>query len=375
MSSSISGARSFGAKGDGAVLRPGSELEDFFQNAPVALHILTDDGTILRANRTELDLLGYPPEEYIGRNIREFHADPAAIDDILNRLSRHEKLQQYHARLRAKDGSTRWVEITSNTRSAGELVLNIRSITIDVTDKIPAEELLREHEQRLALTYESAGVGIVEADAEGRLLRVNGHLCRLLGYTQEELLGRPVFDWTYPADVEADRAKYRQQVAGQIKSYMIEKRFVRKDGSLFWAVVTSSSVLDCSGQFRYAVRVQHDVSERKEIEAALARRAEEQAALHQLTERLQHALTREDVCEAALDAIQRGLRCQRASILLLEGGIMKFVAWRGLSDPYRAAVEGHSPWSSADRDPQPISMSDVEEAELPNSLRQAIRTE
>lgn len=377
--SSICGARSFrgsgDVEGDRVVLPSSSELEDFFENAALALHIVSNDGTILRANRAELELLGYASEEYIGRNIREFHADPATIDDILNRLSRREHLEHYRARLRARDGSIRWVEITSNARSAGGRMINTRCITIDVTEKVKAEELFREQEQRLALTYDSAGVGIVEADAEGRLLRVNGHLCHLLGRTQEELIGRPVFDWTYPADVEADRAKYRQQVAGEIKSYTIEKRFVRKDGSLFWAVVTSSSVLDGSGQFRYAVRVQHDVSERREIEAALAQRAEEQAALHQLTEMLQHALTCEDVYEAALDAIQRGLRCQRASILLLEDGIMKFVAWRGLSDAYRDAVEGHSPWSAADRDPQPISMSDVAHAELPNSLRQAIRTE
>ncbi|TPJ39850.1 PAS domain S-box protein, partial [Mesorhizobium sp. B2-7-1] len=377
--SSISGARSFGdnseVEGDRAVLPPGSELEDFFENAAVGLHIVSNDGTILRANRAELDLLGYAPDEYIGRNIREVHADPATIDDILDRLSRREHLQHYRARLRARDGSIRWVEISSNARSAGGRMINTRCVTIDVTEKVKADELLREQEQRLALTYDSAGVGIVEADAEGRLLRVNGHLCHLLGYTQEELIGRPVFDWTYPADVEVDRAKYRQQVAGKIKSYAIEKRFVRKNGSMFWAVVTSSSVLDASGQFRYAVRVQHDVSERKEIEAILARRAEEQAALHQLTEMLQHALTPEGVYEAALDAIQRGLRCQRASILLLDGGSMKFVAWRGLSDAYRAAVEGHSPWSAADRDPQPISMRDVEHAELPDSLKQAIRTE
>ncbi|PBC09455.1 PAS domain S-box protein [Mesorhizobium sp. WSM3859] len=377
--SSISGARSFGSNGNadgtGAVLFPGSELEDFFENAAVGLHIVSNDGTILRANRAELDLLGYAPEEYIGRNIREFHADPATIDDILNRLSRREHLQHYRARLRASDGSIRWVEITSNARSAGGRMINTRCITIDVTEKVKAEELLREQEQRLALTYDSAGVGIVEADAEGRLLRVNGHLCHLLGYTQEELIGRLVFDWTYPADVEADRAKYRRQVAGEIKSYTIEKRFVRKDGSLLWAVVTSSSVLDASGQFRYAVRVQHDLSERREIEAALARRAEEQAALHQLTEMLQHALAPEDVYEAALDAIQRGLRCQRASVLLLESGSMKFVAWRGLSDPYPVAVQGHSPWSAADRDPQPIFVRDVEQAELPNSLKQSIRKE
>ncbi|MBZ9657487.1 PAS domain S-box protein [Mesorhizobium sp. ESP-6-4] len=377
--SSISGAKSLAhgeqVEGPRAVLLLGNEMEDFFENAAVALHLVANDGTILRANRAELDLLGYSAEEYVGRNIREFHADAAAIDDILNRLSRHEQLQHYRARLRAKDGSIRWVEITSNVRSAGGRFLNTRCVTLDVTNKVEAEELLREQEQRLALTYHSAGVGIVEADAEGRLLRVNGHLCRLLGYTQEELVGRSIFDQTFPSDVEADRTKYRRQVAGEIKSYTIEKRFVRKDGSLFWAVVTSSSVHDDSGRFRYAVRVQHDITERKEIEATLAQRAEEQAALHQLTEMLQHAYTREDVYEAALDAIQRGLRCQRASILLLEGGIMKFVAWRGLSDAYRSAVEGHSPWSAADHDPQPICLRDVEQAELPSNLRDAIRTE
>ncbi|MBZ9759757.1 PAS domain S-box protein [Mesorhizobium sp. CA8] len=377
--SSISGPRTLSG-GEGrevniATLHSGSELEDFFENAAVALHLVANDGTILRANRAELDLLGYAAEEYVGRNIREFHADAAAIDDILNRLSRHEQLQHYRARLRAKDGSMRWVEISSNARSVGGRFLNTRCITIDVTEKVEAEELLREQEHRLALTYHSAGVGIVEADAEGRLLRVNGHLCRLLGCTQEDLVGRSIFDRTFPSDVEADRTKYRQQVAGEIKSYTIEKRFVRKDGSLFWAVVTSSSVYDGTGRFHYAVRVQHDITERKEIEATLAQRAEEQAALHQLTEMLQHAHTREDVYEAALDAIQRGLRCQRASILLLEGGIMKFVAWRGLSDAYRSAVEGHSPWSAADHDPQPICLRDVEQAELPSNLRHAIRTE
>ncbi|WP_411971257.1 PAS domain S-box protein, partial [Mesorhizobium sp. BR1-1-7] len=69
----------------------------------------------------------------------------------------------------------------------------------------------------------------------------------------------------------------------------MEKRFVRKDGSAFWTDMTSSSVYDSSGQFCYAVRVQHDISERKQIEAMLAQRAEEQAALHHFTERLQHA--------------------------------------------------------------------------------------
>ncbi|MBZ9922340.1 PAS domain S-box protein, partial [Mesorhizobium sp. BR1-1-7] len=160
-----------------------SELDDFFENAAVGLHLVANDGTILRANRAELDMLGYSADEYIGRNIREFHADSTAIEDILSRLSRHERLQHYRARLRAKDGSVRWAEITSNVRAIGGRFLNTRCITIDVTEKVKTEELLLEQEQRLALTYDSAGTGIVETDAEGRLLRVNAHLCNLLGYT------------------------------------------------------------------------------------------------------------------------------------------------------------------------------------------------
>lgn len=353
-----------------------NEFEDFFENAAIALHFVGKDGTILRANRAELQMLGFTADEYVGRNIRDFHADQVAIGDILDRLSRREELKNHRARLRAKDGSTRWVEITSNVRALGDRFLNTRCITIDVTETVKAQELIREQERRLAITYENAAAGIVEANAEGQLLRVNSHLCDLLGYTQDELIGRSIFDRTFPADAEADREQYRRQVAGEIDSYTLEKRFVRKNGSVFWAVVNSSSVHDCDGSFRYAVRVQHDISERKRVEAALAKRAEEQGAIHRFTEMLQHARTQEDVYAPALDAIQRALQCQRASILLLDkNGRMKFVAWRGLSDTYRVAVEGHSPWSAESQDPQPICVDDAHQADLPEELKQAIQTE
>src|SRR6476469_2807173 len=69
-----------------------ADLLDFFENGPVALHWVGADGTVLRANRAELDLLGYAAHEYVGHNIREFHADPAAIEDILDRLRAGETL-------------------------------------------------------------------------------------------------------------------------------------------------------------------------------------------------------------------------------------------------------------------------------------------
>src|SRR5437867_2049788 len=102
--------------GVGRMSRRNPDLDDFFENGGIALQILGSDGKILRANRAELELLGYTAEEYIGRHIAEFHVDPSAIADILARLARGEKLNRYPAQLLAKDGCIRHVQITSSGR-------------------------------------------------------------------------------------------------------------------------------------------------------------------------------------------------------------------------------------------------------------------
>jgi hypothetical protein len=94
-------------------------------------------------------------------------------------------------------------------------------------------------------------------------------------------------------------------------------------------------------------------------------RASDADQLYRFTDRLYRAGTQNDVYEAALDTITRALGCSRASILLFDGtGIMRFAAWRGLSDGYRRAVEGHSPWTRDVKDPQPVCIQDVEAADL-----------
>nr|WP_237179876.1 PAS domain S-box protein [Rhodoplanes sp. Z2-YC6860] len=229
---------------------------------------------------------------------------------------------------------------------------------------------------RLAATYEAAGVGIVEIDAEGRLLRVNKQVGQLLGYREQELLGRSLFDLTHPDDAITDRAQYARQVAGEIEGYSLEKRFQRPDGSQRWASVTSRSVTDGQGRFLYAVRVQQDITARKQAEARMARYAQQQAALHALTAALQHATSLEDVYGAAMDAVTRALGCSRSSVLLFdEAKVMRFVAWRNLSDGYRSAVEGHSPWSSETRNPLPVCIDDVGRSDLPDDLKKAVLAE
>jgi PAS domain S-box-containing protein len=105
-------------------------------------------------------------------------------------------------------------------------------------------------------------------------------------------------------------------------------------------------------------------------------RKSEFAALYRFTDRLYRARSPADIYEGAFDAIACGLGCERASILLFDAsGALKFVAWRGLSEAYRQAVEGHSPWTRDTTDPQPIHVADIDEAEIDQSLRKTVKAE
>ena len=246
---------------------PELSLEDFFENGNVGLHLVAGDGTILKANRADFEPLGYSAEEYIGRHIAEFHADEATINDILARLSRGERLDKYHARLKAKDGSIRHVQISSSVCFRDGAFVNTRCFTVDVTERLQAEEALREAQARLAATYESVLAGITEIDGTGRFLRVNEAFCRISGYERDELLGLTLFDLTHPRDVAADREQYARQVSGEIDGYTIEKRYVRKSGQVVWVEVTSSTVRGPDGRFAYGVRMVQEITGRKEAEA------------------------------------------------------------------------------------------------------------
>jgi PAS domain S-box-containing protein len=109
------------------------ELSDFFENATVGLHWVGEDGTILRANRAELEMLGYTREEYIGRSIADFHADAEVISDILDRLQAGEQLREYPARLLCKDGAIKDVLIDSSVMFQESGFVHTRCFTRDVT--------------------------------------------------------------------------------------------------------------------------------------------------------------------------------------------------------------------------------------------------
>lgn len=141
-------------------------------------------------------------------------------------------------------------------------------------------------------------------------------------------------------------------------------------------VSTRLVVVKEGGGRELVLQVDRNISERKRHEALEAEALRRRTAVFELIERLQHARSASDVYGAALGAVRDALRCSRASILLFDGaGSMRFVASAGLSEGYRRAVDGHSPWKPDARNPEPIVVTDVAAADMDETLRNAVRGE
>lgn len=249
---------------EAALRRNEAELSDFLENANVGLHWVAPDGTILRANKTELDLLGYDQDEYVGRQIAEFHVDRPVIDDILRRLLNREEVRGFEARLRCKDGSIKHVLINSNGLWAGDRFLHSRCFTQDVTDKKRADEA----QARLAAIVESSEDAIASKTLEGIITSWNKGAERLFGYTAEEAVGQSITLIVPPERRDEEFAILDRLRRGERVEHFETIRQT-KGGHLIDISLTVSPLRDSAGRVIGASKVARDITERKKAENAL----------------------------------------------------------------------------------------------------------
>jgi PAS domain S-box-containing protein len=249
---------------------------------------------------------------------------------------------------------------------------------VDVTEQVVARRELEQRERTaslLAAIVDSTDDAVVSKNLDGIITSWNKSAERLFGYSAKEAIGQHI-TLVIPPERHAEESDIlaRLRRGERIDHFETVRR--RKDGTMLDLSLTISPVFNATGKVIGASKVARDISKRKEAENALADAARQQNALFHLADKLHRAGAADEIYTAALDAICEALQCDRASILLYDNaGIMKFVSWRGLSQEYRAAVEGHSPWKRNERDPQPVSVADVGEAELEDSLKEIILAE
>src|SRR6516165_10236529 len=180
-------------------------------------------------------------------------------------------------RVRRSDGVYRWFKTRGRPMrdSKGNIVKWFGTCT-DITDLREIEEALRASEERFRGTFENAAVGIALRDATGRVLRVNEKLCAIVGYSREELLQKTVRDITHPDDLAASIDAATALWQGESPILRLEKRYVRKDGSLVWGELFASLQRDAAGNPAYDISIVNDISERKRLEEELRASEERQ---------------------------------------------------------------------------------------------------
>lgn len=235
---------------------------------------------------------------------------------------------------------------------------------------------LEEAIQRYVGLFDFAPIGYVTFNRSGRIEEVNVAAARLVGRSRRQLVGSTFAVCVAKEDVQRF-LNHLFECHSSDGPVVTELRLRRPDGKRFPVQLSSTATLTLmkDGAHLYQTAIV-DLTERERADAARSDAVRQQGALYELSQRHQEVKTLDETYEAALDAILTALRCDRAAILLYDQRqVMRFVAWRGLSQKYRRAVEGHSPWKPDVENPQPVCIADVELADIPKSLKLTIRRE
>jgi PAS domain S-box-containing protein len=164
-------------------------------------------------------------------------------------------------------------------RGAGGATEGVVATFQDVTEAREAQAARQAEEERFRATFEQAAVGIAHVGLDGRWLRVNRRLCDILGYPRQELLAMTFQQVTHPDDVRADEELARRVAAGEIPTYTLEKRYLRRDGSPLWINLTVALARGGEGQEAYFISVIEDIQARRAAQAALRESEERFRAL------------------------------------------------------------------------------------------------
>ncbi|HUS33096.1 MAG TPA: ATP-binding protein [Kofleriaceae bacterium] len=284
--------------------RAKEDLEDILENAPIPIHRVDRKGVIRWANNAELDLLGLARHEYVGHHISEFHADEDKIKDILRRLLAGEVLQDYEAPLRAKDGTIRWVQISSNMQQDNDRGTT-RCFCRDVTAQKHAER------DRDAIFRVTKMLG-AELDLD-RLLaklisevkRLTGaeKVCFLEGSRNDELAAMPSY-------LEVPLVAPSGELLGALAlGHSQPAMFMEREENLLTAIASQAAGALSNARVYEAERSARANAERAERNVTL---------LQGVTSALSRAVSAEEACRVVVHETRAMLDASAACVVMLD---------------------------------------------------------
>lgn len=296
-----------------------------FEQSPVSTQIFAPDGLCVAANHAWEKRWGITLEQISPYNILE---DQQLVErgvmPYIRRAFSGEATEipaiQYESeRTRPGVGAARerWARgfiypVLDERGDVREVVL----MHEDITEQKQAREALETSERRFRAVFESAPVGMSLIDGEGRYIAVNPVRQAMLGYSEDELIGRSYNDVTHPDDIELDRRINEEARSLEKDRYQLEKRFLRKDGTAVWTRMTISMVRNARGEPLYSIAVAEDITGQKSAEEERRRLYEREHALRTRAEEM--AKEQDEFLSAVAHDLRTPLTAMRGRIQLLQ---------------------------------------------------------
>ena len=240
------------------------KYSSLFEHLQDAVLLTRPDGSIIEANKAACEMFGRSVDELreVGRSAVVDETDPR-LKAALEERDRTGRTRAEITMLRA-NGEKFLADITSTIFTDMNGQQKTSMIVRDITERKRAADALRNSEARFRSYFELPLIGIAITSPEKGWLEGNDRLTTILGYPWQELRNMNWADLTHPDDLAADVEQFNRVLTGEIESYMLEKRFIRKSGAVIWTSLAVGCVRKKDGAVDYFVALLEDITERKE---------------------------------------------------------------------------------------------------------------
>ncbi len=241
------------------------------ENLGEGVTIVDANEVFVFSNPAAEQIFGMPPGGLINRNFREF----LSIDSIAQILEESEKRSRleesnYEIEIKTDAGIKRNILIAATPQlNAKGIYSGTFAVFTDITDRKRADDEIKASEKRFRSYFELPLIGIAISSTDKMWIECNERLCEILGYSNQELIQMSWAEMTHPDDVALNEKKFNQILESEIDQYRLEKRFIRKDGSLVYTELVAGCVRNKLGEVEYLISLVNDISERKHAESEL----------------------------------------------------------------------------------------------------------